>query len=267
VTDLDPIALRRAYDAQLRPEMPEPLPRGVTVERDGPLVRIHGLESGGFVTYRDLEGLTGARLDELIARQRAIFAERRESVEWKLCGHDEPADLADRLRAAGFEPQERETVLIGPVAPLAAALPVTPEGVRLREVTTRVDLDRIAEMESAVWDADRSRMADTLEKEIAADPLSLTVVVAEESETGPVLSAGWIRYAAGTHFATLWGGSTLAPQRGRGIYRALVAHRARLADVRGYTMLQVDASDDSRPILERLGFVPVTTTTPYVYTP
>jgi hypothetical protein len=31
--------------------------------------------------------------------------------------------------------------------------------------------------------------------------------------------------------------------------------------------LQVDASEDSRPILEGLGFVAVTTTTPYVWTP
>ena len=28
-----------------------------------------------------------------------------------------------------------------------------------------------------------------------------------------------------------------------------------------------DASDDSRPILERLGFVPVTATTPYIWSP
>jgi hypothetical protein len=36
---------------------------------------------------------------------------------------------------------------------------------------------------------------------------------------------------------------------------------------RGARLLQVDASDDSRPILERLGFVAVTTTTPYVWAP
>ena len=29
-----------------------------------------------------------------------------------------PADLADRLRAAGFVPEDRETVVVGPVAPL-----------------------------------------------------------------------------------------------------------------------------------------------------
>jgi hypothetical protein len=36
---------------------------------------------------------------------------------------------------------------------------------------------------------------------------------------------------------------------------------------RGVRYLQVDASDDSAPILRRLGFRAVTTTTPYIWTP
>ena len=82
-----------------------------------------------------------------------------------------------------------------------------------------------------------------------------------------MVSAGWVRYIRGTAFATLWGGSTLPRWRRQGIYRALVGYRARLADARGYTLAQVDASDDSRPILQRLGLIAITTTTPYVYTP
>ncbi|MEV1332053.1 GNAT family N-acetyltransferase [Micromonospora costi] len=265
MTDLDANTLRAAYDNQVRPELPDPVPAGVTIERDGPLYQVLGLDRGGFLTYRDLGGLTGAALDELIARQVELFRRRGESVEWKLAGHDEPADLGDRLRAAGFVPEPRETVVIGAVAPLAATMPVLPEGVRVREVTARADLDRIVAMEEAVWQADRSHLADALERQIATDPQSITVVVAEAGDT--VVSAGWIRYLPGTGFASLWGGSTLAEWRRRGIYRALVVHRARLAAQRDRTLLQVDASDDSRPILERLGFVPVTTTTPYVYTP
>jgi hypothetical protein len=46
-----------------------------------------------------------------------------------------------------------------------------------------------------------------------------------------------------------------------------VAYRARLAAKRGFKYLQVDASDDSRPILERLGFTTVSSTTPYVWSP
>ena len=265
MTDLDARTLRDAYDTQLRPEIPDPVPAGVTVERDGPLVRILGLDQGGFLTYRTLDGLAGTEMDALIARQVEYFRQRGMSVEWKLNAHDEPADLADRLVAAGFVPEDRETVLIGPVAPLAGAVPVLPEGVRLREVTSREDLERIAAMEEEVWRSDRSHLVTGLEKEIAADPQSITVVVAEAD--GEVVSAGWIRYVANTGFAGLWGGSTLERWRHRGIYRALVAYRARLADQRGTTLLQVDASENSRPILERLGFVPVTTTTPYVYTP
>ncbi|MGC5021162.1 GNAT family N-acetyltransferase [Micromonospora sp. DT47] len=265
MTDLDPRVLRDAYDSQLRPEIPDPVPAGVTVERDGPLVRILGLDLGGFLTYRTLDGLAGPELDALIARQVEYFRQRGQSTEWKLNAHDEPADLADRLRAAGFVPEDRETVLVGPVAPLAGAVPVLPEGVRLREVTAREDLERIAAMEEEVWRSDRSHLVTGLAKEISADPQSITVVVAEADDT--VVSAGWVRYVANTGFAGLWGGSTLERWRHQGIYRALVTYRARLADQRGKTLLQVDASEDSRPILERLGFVPVTTTTPYVYTP
>jgi GNAT superfamily N-acetyltransferase len=265
VTDLDRNALLAAYDAQLRAHSPEPVPEGVTIERDGPLVRTTGLDHGGFLSYTTLGGLAGDELDALIARQRDLFAARGESVEWKLHGHDEPADLPERLRSAGFEPEPQETVVVGPVAPLAATMPVPPEGVRLREVSARADLDRIVEMEEAVWNDTRGWLAVGLERELAADPQALSVVVAEADNE--VVSAGWVRYVAGTGFATLWGGSTLPRWRKRGIYKALVTYRARLAAQRGYTYLQVDASDDSRPILQRLGFIAITTTTPYVFTP
>lgn len=82
-----------------------------------------------------------------------------------------------------------------------------------------------------------------------------------------VVSAAWIVFYPGTEFAGLWGGSTLAAWRGRGLYRALIAARARLAVARGVRYLQVDASDDSAPILRRLGFRAVTTTTAYVWAP
>jgi hypothetical protein len=99
VTDFDVAALRDAYDAQLRAHVPDPVPAGTTVERDGPLVRMTGLDPGGFLTYRDLGGLDGAELDALIARQRDLFAERGQRVEWKLHGHDQPGRT--RLPAPG----------------------------------------------------------------------------------------------------------------------------------------------------------------------
>jgi GNAT superfamily N-acetyltransferase len=82
-----------------------------------------------------------------------------------------------------------------------------------------------------------------------------------------MISTARLEFEPGTEFAGLWGGSTLAAWRGRGIYRALVAHRARIAAARGIRYLHVDATEDSRSILQRLGFIAVTTTTPYVWKP
>jgi GNAT superfamily N-acetyltransferase len=271
--ELDPVALREAYDTRLRTFVPAHLPAGMEVDTDGPLIRL--TDDGGFVTYRSVESLTPSDLDALIARTRDFYADRGMDVEWKFHGHDRPADLPERLVAAGFEPEQEEVVLVGLAAPLADPDPPLPAGVRLREVTDRADLDPIDDLKVAVWGGDHSDQAGALEREIAADPSGITVVSAStaggagqhSTEVGPIVSAAWVRYIPGTGFATLWGGATRPDWRGRGIYRALVAYRAWLAVERGYTYLQVDAMPMSRPILERLGFVAVTTTTPYVFTP
>ena len=264
MADLDPAALLAAYDAQLRGVVSDPLPAGLRVEKDGPLLRYVGSDHGGWVDYRDLRGLEGSGPDELIARQVQVFTARNEPFEWKLHEHDRPADLAERLAAHGFVPEDRETIVIAPV-PAVASAPVLPDGVALREVTSRADLERIGAMEHAIWQDDRDWLPNALESERAADPAAITIVVAEAG--AEVVCAAWVRFAQGTDFASLWGGGTLPAWRGRGIYRAIVAYRANLAAARGFRYLQVDASDDSRPILERLGFVPVTTTTPFIWSP
>jgi GNAT superfamily N-acetyltransferase len=251
--------LLAAYDAQVRTALARRPPSGVTCEWDGPLLRCTGLRYRGFVGYRSLAGVPD--IDALIARTVAFFAARGEVFEWKAHGHDQPADLPDRLRAHGFVPEDTETVLIGETA-LMAREPLLPAGIELQEVTHLDDFRRIAAMESQVWNADWSWLAADL---AGRDPSELTVLIAAAGDA--VVSAAWLVYNPGTEFAGLWGGSTLPGWRGRGIYRALVARRAQLAAQRGVKYLQVDASADSRPILERLGFVSITTTTPYVWTP
>ncbi len=255
--------LRVAYDSQLRARVPDPLPDRIQVDRDGPIVRWL-FPHGGLIAYEDLGGLDGAALNEFIGRQVRHFADLGKRVEWKLHGHDLPTDLADRLRAAGFVPQELEAVVIARAEAIAAPA-LMPAGVTLREATSRADFDRIAAFEKGIWGEDHADLADMFESERVADPESMSIIVAEAGDE--VVCAAWIRFERGTDFATLWGGATLPEWRRQGIYRATVAHRANLAADRGFRFLQVDSSPDSRPILERLGFVTVTTTTPYVWTP
>jgi len=254
--------LLAAFDEQRRAEPPAP-PAGVWHEQDGPLLRVVGEDRGFIAAPRDT-GARGAGLDLLISRQRDYFAARGEAVEWKTYGYDQPADLTARLRAAGFVPEDPETVLVALSADVAAE-PVPPDGVALRQVTADADMRAIADMESRVWDTDRSWTGDRLIRELAAAQADMAILVAEAG--GRVVAAGWLTFRPGTQFAGLWGGATLREWRGRGIYRALVAARAQLAATAGARYLQVDASSNSAPILRRLGFRALTTTTPYVWSP
>jgi GNAT superfamily N-acetyltransferase len=261
----DAAALLRLYDSQLRTHIDDLEAPSVTHDWDGPVLRTTGYGPGGWVQYRDLGGLDGPAVDDLVARQIEYFADRGMRFEWKLHGHDLPADLPERLVAAGLVPEERETLVIAPIERVSVdAEP--PPGVAVREVHGEADYDLIADLEAAVWGPDGSAdWITSLAEEQRANPEGTRVFLAVAADQA--VSAGWIRFPSGTEFGTLWGGATRVEWRGRGIYRALVAARARIAAASGRRYLQVDASDDSRPILERLGFIAVGTTTPYVWTP
>ena len=235
---------------------------GAPTERDGLVTRIDYPHNGFIATPADT-GLRGADLDAFIARQRDHFLDRWRSVEWKTYGYDQPADLPERLIAAGFVPEERETVVVGASEALAG-LPTGVPGVTIRETTDLADFTAIGELHTEIWGEDWTWVADDLrDRSAQLGPDGYRVLVAEAD--GRLVSAAWLVMRTRSEFAGLWGGSTLEAYRGRGIYRALVARRAAIARAGGFAYLQVDASDDSRPILERLGFVALTTTTPYVH--
>jgi GNAT superfamily N-acetyltransferase len=256
--------LRDTFDASVRTAIENRPADGVVCIWDGPLLRCTGLHQG-FVTYRDLGGAQGPELDDLIARTCRYFADAGTAFEWKTYSHDEPADLPQRLQAAGFVAHESETVVIGEVARIAAD-PVLPEGVTLGQVSSPEDFAAVAATKGAEFDEDWSWLADDLSGRVKADPDALTVLVARAPDAA-IISSAWVVYNPDGLFAGLWGGSTTPAWRGRGVYRALVARRAQLAGARGYRYLQVDALETSRPILQRLGFVAITDTTPYVWTP
>lgn len=140
-----------------------------------------------------------------------------------------------------------------------------PEGIRFLPVTDRAAVDLVADVHEKAFGTDSTRLRHQLLARLEDDPDTVVAVVALAGDV-PV-SAARMELVPGTRFAGLWGGGTVEGWRGRGIYRALVAHRARAAVERGYRYLQVDAMPTSRPILERLGFEPLTITQPHVYRP
>jgi GNAT superfamily N-acetyltransferase len=259
---VDTAALLAAYDAQMR--MPTgTVPSGVAYEHDGPILRIVGEHMGRIRAPRDV-GVTGAGADRLIARQRDYFRARGQGVEWKHRAHDLPADLPERLVAAGFVPEEPSTVLLG-FAEEVAADPILPDGVVLRRISEAEDLRRIADHQSEVWGFDCSWVAADLIARVSADPGQITILVAEAGDR--FACTAWAVYQPGTDFVALLGGTTLPDWRGRGLYRAMIAARAREAVARGFRLLHVDASPASAPILRRCGFHEITTSTHYRWAP
>jgi GNAT superfamily N-acetyltransferase len=175
-------------------------------------------------------------VEPLVARMRELPGH----VEWKYYSHDGP-ELRERLVAAGLEPDDEETVVVAEVE----SIPPPPEDVELRVVT-----EEFVDLAARVF-GDRFELP---EKAVAVVALV----------DGQPVSGGRVDFEDDVEFAGLFGGVTLPDYRGRGLYRATVAKRAALARERGYRWLYSDALPTSRPILERLGFVPITTTTPFM---
>lgn len=256
---MDHAAVLALFDRDMR-EGARPDGPGARVERVGGVVRQIGSEQGwSGVVWSDLDE---AGADAAITEQIRYFSGLGRDFEWKLYGHDLPVDLGHRLRVAGFTAAPEETLMVAEVADLTLDVE-PPEGVRILPVTDRAGVDLVADVHEKAFGTDSSRMRHQLLAQLTGDTETVVAVVALAGDV-PV-SAARMELLPGTRFAGLWGGGTVESWRGRGVYRALVAHRARVAADRGYRYVQVDALARSRPILARLGFEPLTTTTPYEY--
>ena len=254
--------LLAAYDDQLRTDAETP--SAIDVSRLGPLRLVTFVDGRGFVTYRDLGGADEAGVRRLVWEALAHYEADPEivKVEWKTRGHDHAPGLHEALLDHGFVAEEPESVMIGQAAALAVDVPL-PDGVTLRQVRDERHVHATCVLQQEVYgDVDVDGMTRALVRRLAVDD-GMEIWVAEVD--GRVVSTGRLEPVAGTDFAGIWGGVTAAEWRGRGIYRALTAARARSAIRGGKRLVHSDSTEDSRPILERSGFVKVSTTTPYVW--
>ncbi len=253
-------SLLAAYDEQLRTDAETPSARSVV--QHGPLRLVVFAGGRGFVTYRDLGGADAAVIAQLVLDALAYYRAQPDvsRVEWKTRGHDHAPGLHEALTASGFVADEPESIMIGPAADLVVDVPV-PDGVRLRRVTAETDVRAMCALQDEVFGEPVSKeYADAVLGRLSRDD-GMELWVAEAD--GDMIGAGRLEPVSGTDFAGIWGGVTLPQWRGRGIYRALTAVRARSALRAGATLIHSDSTEFSRPILERSGLIAVSTTTPY----
>lgn len=259
----DPAELLRAYDEQLRTDAETPGAQSVL--RHGPLRLVTFAGGRGFVTYQDMGAADTDAIRGLVVH--ALEHYRADPVihrvEWKTRGHDHAPGLHEALLDNGFAPDETESVMIGEADRLAGDVTL-PEGVTARRVTGEADVRALSAMADEVFGEPPSdEMADALlHRQSVDEEMELWVAEAD----GRIVCTGRLEPVRGTVFAGIWGGATRPEWRGRGIYRALTALRARSALRRGRTLIHSDSTELSRPILERSGLVAVSTTTPYRWT-
>jgi GNAT superfamily N-acetyltransferase len=251
---LEKAELLEIFTRQQRIEVDYP---DVIREVDGSVIRHISLTGeDGFVIYSRLDEES---VDAAISAQIARFQGIPQDFEWKAYDYDTPPDLVDRLRRRGFEIGDPEALLVldlttGPAA-LDRSLP--PSVVR---ITGPGEIEAVVALENAVWETDHQQMGERLKRDLQEHPEMLSIYLSYQGQE--LASAAWIYYHAGSSFASLWGGSTLPQFRSQGHYTLLLAARAQEARARGFSLLTVDASPMSRPILEKHGFQYLANSTP-----
>jgi len=213
-----------------------------------------------FIIYSEL---TAVNADDIIARELAHYqAIGGGGLEWKTYSHDSPDDLGERLMAQGFADEGLETLLVLEMkdAPAILKQPVTADVRRLTAVEQLADILRVHDQ---VWSGGFEWIRDYLAHALENEGTYWSIYVAYVDDE-PACAA-WAYFPENSQFASLWGGATVEKYRGMGLYTAIVATRLQEAIARNYRFLMVDASDMSRPILEKQGFNVLGYTRPYFW--
>src|SRR4051812_23050553 len=188
---MDAAAGRAAFDEQIR-RRTEPGGPGTRVEQDDHVVRVLSTGEGGWdgVVWSDLDDGTA---DAVVAAEVARFAGRE--WEWKHYSYDRPADLPDRLRAAGLVAEPEEALMVADLAELDLDVRL-PEGVRLEPVVDEAGIAALVRVHDEVFGGDHGRIGRELSARMRTDPGSVAAVVAVASDR-PV-SSGRLKMTRGT---------------------------------------------------------------------
>lgn len=224
-------------------------PAGVAGQALAEVTRLHGL--AGDWHQVAFSALTPGTADRVIAEQVAHYRELRVGVEWTAYAHDAPEDLLARLERHGFEIGPREAVVVLDCQVRPPWLEAPPAH-QVEPVRSWRDLRAYAAAAETIFGADQTPIVRELEARLVEGSSDHVAYIAYVG--GEAAAVGRLYTHPDSHFAGLYGGGTLAPYRGRGLYRAVVARRARDAVRAGARYLRVDALPTSQPILERLGF-------------
>lgn len=210
--------------------------------------------ASGSLRYLMWHQFSAAETDRCITEEITAATGRVKALMWKVYGHDAPLSLGERLLAHGFKDHDPCALMAAPVARVLATLGNAPDQIKVRQLVDADDLDAYQEIWDSVWPtAPNARYVNDYRK-LAADRDPGVVFFAGFSMADEPVTSGYLLHAPDNPFALLCGGATKAAWRNQHAYSTMLIARTKCALARGAQYLAVEASPQSQPILERLGF-------------
>jgi hypothetical protein len=200
-----------------------------------------------------------AKLKSVVDREVDYLAPMQQPFTWKVYEHDHLPNIGDTLLVNGFAGDNDPAAVMvfdlnqAPVSSFEAA------GVDIRRIADRDGLKDIIHVLDGVYGGHNDWVYERMGLHLQI-PGYLSMYAAYVD--GRPASVAWT-YFPGRHFATLFGGTTLAEYRARGLYTSLLHTRLREIRERGYPFAVVEAGPMSRPIVAKHGFQHLTTVYDY----
>ena len=247
-------SLLTTYDKDLRMRIMYPEARR---EITGDVVRFIRQAPGmNFVSFTFADE---PKLDCVIDRELEYFAPLNQPLTWKVYDHDRLPSLETKLSARNFiKDGDPAAVMVLDVSDAPATL-FESAGMDVRRVTSREGLKDVIHVLDGVYGGHNSWVNERMGRHLQVpDYLSIYASYVDDE---PV-SVAWTYFPRG-HFATLFGGTTLAEYRKRGLYTALLSARLKEIRERGYPFAVVETGPMSQPIVAKHGFQHLTTVWDY----
>jgi GNAT superfamily N-acetyltransferase len=241
------------YDAEVRAN-PKPRP-GLVVERTDAVIRLTGYYN--FISWWELSSNT---VRQAVAKQAAHFRSQGEKLIWRVYEHDSPPEISRCLAEEGFEADTPGTLMIFDLA--NELTPAAGGDIEIRRVQTNEELDDYLKASEGAFGGLDAWQRKAYEGRLNDTSLALYVAYVSGKSAG----AGRLEIVSDS-FGLLFGGGVAPAYRRMGIYRALVAERAKEATRNGLRYLSTEARETSRPILQGLGFVPACREVTWVLNP
>lgn len=230
-------------------------------ETDGNVRRIIGPFPLVAHNWIDHSELSSDELSNAVQRQVDHYSAIGHSFRWKVHSHDQPAELPDELLRRGFVAWEPCALMILKVSDFTCE---HPDGFDYLELDDPTQLpNTLRPVKEQVWMEGADEFIAALQSEMRDMGEHMRIHVAQRH--GETVGCGLVRYTERMTFGGLFAGATVPTERGKGIYRGLVAARVEDARGCGAEYLYTEAGDMSRPILEKLGFQNVSTIVNYAF--